>query len=69
MLQVLLFNVVQMSILMYERDMFEFITEQSPIIQVDMLAMQSPTLQGLLEKESVLPMISQLVLLSMFHPG
>ena len=69
MLQVLLFNVVQMSILMYERDMFEFITEQSPIIQVDVLAMQSPTLQGLLEKESVLPMISQLVLLSMFHPG
>ena len=69
MLQVLLFNVVQMSILMYERDMFEFITEQSPIIQVDMLATQSPTLQGLLEKESVLPMISQLVLLSMFHPG
>ena len=69
MLQVLLFNVVQMSILMYERDMFEFITEQSPIIQVDVLAMQSTTLQGLLEKESVLPMISQLVLLSMFHPG
>ena len=69
MLQVLLFNVVQMSILMYERDMFEFITEQSPIKHVDRLATQSPTLQGLLEKESVLPMISQLVLLSMFHPG
>ena len=69
MLQVLLFNVVQMSILMYERDMFEFITEQSPIIQVDMLDMQSPTLHGLMEKESVLPMISQLVLLSMFNPG
>ena len=65
MLQVLIFNMVQVSVSMYGRDMLEFITEQFPITQVELFVRQSPTLQGLLERDSVFPMISQLVLETM----
>ena len=56
-LQVLLFKMVQVSIFMFEKDMSGFSREQFPLRQeVNMLDMQSPTLQVLLLVDSVFPM-------------
>ena len=62
MLQVLMFRVVQVSTSLKGRKKSEFIDEQFPIKQVDIFNMQSPTLQGLLFRESVFPMMSLLSL-------